>query len=87
MSLPLGLPTGFPAHTLPEPYLAEDVEDTIGGKEVSHIHASILHPDPLEGSRQSSATGGRRQTLKSGVQYQQRGFWVHRHPPVVPSLA
>lgn len=31
-------------------YLAEDVQDTVGGEEVSDIHAGVLHPDPLEGA-------------------------------------
>lgn len=31
-------------------YLAEDVQDTVGGEEVSYIHAGVLHPDPLEGA-------------------------------------
>lgn len=55
MSLPLGLPRQPPAHP-PPPYLAEDMQDTVGGKEVSHVQAGILHPDFLESSRQSSAT-------------------------------
>jgi len=48
-----------------QPYLAEDVEDSIGGKEVSHVHAGILHPDPLEGSRESSGDTGR--CLRVGI--------------------
>lgn len=55
------LPTAPPP---PPPHLAEDVQDAIGGEEVSHIHAGVLHPDPLEGSGQSSATGGLKWTLK-----------------------
>lgn len=57
-------PMGGPCPPPPPPHLAEDVQDAIGGEEVSHIHAGVLHPDPLEGSGQSSATGGLKWTLK-----------------------